>query len=57
MSDTKPILQVRDLRVQVGTEVVRLTGHCNTYYAKQKAQHGAMRVVLRREVVNEIEVT
>lgn len=48
---------VRDLRVEVNRDGILLTGHCNTYYAKQKAQHAAMRVPGGGQLTNQIEVT
>jgi osmotically-inducible protein OsmY len=48
--------RVRNLRVQVDGEGVLLTGRCNTYYAKQQAQHAAMRVPCAGKLTNRIEV-
>jgi osmotically-inducible protein OsmY len=47
---------VRDLRVEIDRNGVLLTGHCTTYYTKQKAQHAAMGVSGTRQLVNEIDV-
>lgn len=47
---------VRDLRVEVSGDGIRLTGRCSTYYTKQKAQHAAMRVPNGGQLVNQIEV-
>ena len=47
---------VRDLRVEINRNGVLLTGHCTTYYTKQKAQHAAMGVSGARQLVNEIDV-
>jgi hypothetical protein len=49
--------RVRNLRVEIGEEGVLLTGRCDTYYAKQQAQHAAMRVPGGGELTNLIEVT
>jgi hypothetical protein len=48
---------VRDLRVEVSRQGVLLTGRCETYYTKQKAQHAAMTVHSRRQLTNRIQVT
>ena len=47
---------VRNLRVEVNREGVLLTGRCNTYYTKQKAQHAAMAFPGGGELTNRIEV-
>ncbi len=47
---------VRDLRVEIDRSGVLLTGHCATYYTKQRAQHAAMGVSGARQLVNEIDV-
>ena len=48
---------VRDLRVEVSREGVLLTGRCETYYTKQKAQHAAMGVPGGGQLTNRIVVT
>ena len=48
--------RVKDLRVEVNHDGILLTGHCNTYYAKQQAQHAAMRFPGDRSLINRIEV-
>jgi hypothetical protein len=47
---------VHDLRVQVTPNGVLISGHCHTYYAKQKAQHAAMEVSGGRLLTNLIDV-
>jgi osmotically-inducible protein OsmY len=47
---------IADLSVEVGTQGVLLRGRCDTYYAKQLAQHAAMRVSGGDRLVNSIEV-
>lgn len=46
---------VRDLHVEVNHEGVILTGRCESYYMKQRAQHAAMGCSSDR-LHNEIEV-
>jgi osmotically-inducible protein OsmY len=48
---------VRDLRVEVSRQGVLLTGRCETYYTKQKAQHAAMAVPGGGQLTNRIQVT
>lgn len=48
--------RVKDLRVEVTRQGVLLTGRCKTYYAKQQAQHAAMRVPGGNPLTNRIEV-
>ncbi len=48
--------RVRDLRVEVSHRGVWLSGHCNTYYTKQMAQHAAMAVSADGPLTNQIEV-
>jgi osmotically-inducible protein OsmY len=48
---------VRDLRVEVSRQGVLLTGRCETYYTKQKAQHAAMAVPGGGPLTNRIQVT
>lgn len=48
---------VRNLRVEIDQDGVRLTGRCRTYYTKQKAQHAAMGVPGGGPLTNLIEVT
>jgi osmotically-inducible protein OsmY len=47
---------VRNLRVEVNCQGVLLTGRCDSYYTKQKAQHAAMGVSGNEELTNSIEV-
>jgi osmotically-inducible protein OsmY len=47
---------VRDLHVEVNRSGILLTGHCSTYYTKQKAQHAAMAVPAGGQLTNRIEV-
>ena len=47
---------VRDLRVVINGRGVLLTGHCSTYYTKQKAQHAAMAIPGGGELTNRIRV-
>lgn len=47
---------VRNLGVEVRHTGVLLTGRCNTYYTKQKAQHAAMGVSGSDQLTNRIEV-
>ncbi|HID77133.1 MAG TPA: BON domain-containing protein [Planctomycetaceae bacterium] len=47
---------IRDLHVEVSEEGVLLSGHCRTYYAKQRAQHAAMRLPYPGRLTNDIQV-
>ena len=47
---------VRDLRVEVHSEGVMLTGHCDTFYCKQLAQHAAMAIPGGDRLTNDIIV-
>ena len=47
---------VRDLRVEISRQGILLTGRCETYYTKQKAQHAAMGVG-GGQLTNRIQVT
>ncbi len=47
---------VRNLRVEVSGQGIMLTGRCNSYYTKQKAQHAAMGLSGSEELTNGIEV-
>jgi osmotically-inducible protein OsmY len=47
---------VRNLHVEISGEGIRLTGRCNSYYTKQKAQHAAMGLSGTEELTNGIEV-
>jgi hypothetical protein len=47
---------VRNLRVEVSSEGVLLSGRCETYYTKQLAQHAAMACPGGDAVTNHIEV-
>lgn len=49
--------QVRDLRIRVRDQGLILQGRARTYYAKQIAQHTAMRASALPIVANEIEVS
>ncbi len=44
------------LAVEVAAEGIVLRGRCATFYAKQLAQHAAMRISGDRRLVNAIEV-
>ncbi len=48
---------IQDLRVEVTPNGVLISGHCHTYYAKQKAQHAAMEISGARLLTNLIDVT
>ena len=48
--------RVKNLRVEIRREGILLTGCCNTYYAKQQAQHAAMHVPGGNPLINQIEV-
>lgn len=48
---------VRNLHVEVNRQGTLLTGWCNTYYTKQKAQHAAMRIPGGGQLTNRIEVS
>lgn len=48
--------KVKNLRVDIGRRGVVLSGRCTTYYAKQQAQHAAMRLLVGEPLVNQIEV-
>lgn len=48
--------RIRDLRVEINRHGVLLTGRCDTYYAKQMAQHAAMSVHKTLQLTNQIEV-
>jgi hypothetical protein len=48
---------IAGLTVEVGPHGVRLSGHCDTYYTKQLAQHAAMRVRGGDRLQNCIEVS
>jgi hypothetical protein len=47
---------VRNLRVDVTGETVRLRGVCSTYYCKQLAQQAVMSLLSDERLHNEIEV-
>jgi hypothetical protein len=49
--------QVRDLRIVINEQGVRLRGRTETYYAKQLAQHVVMEATDVPILANEIEVT
>ncbi|MFN4258319.1 MAG: hypothetical protein ACK4RK_03425 [Gemmataceae bacterium] len=48
--------RIRDLRVIVDSEGVRLQGRAATYHVKQLAQHAAMELASQPVVANDIEV-
>ena len=48
--------QVRDLQIVLHDDGLILRGVAHTYYAKQLAQHAAMKASTMRVVANEIEV-
>jgi osmotically-inducible protein OsmY len=48
--------RVRELRVEVVRQGVRLQGRCASYYCKQLAQQAVMDVAAQYELTNEIEV-
>lgn len=48
---------VRDLRVEIDDDGVRLEGRCETYYCKQLAQQAAMVVSGEDRLTNQIEVS
>lgn len=48
--------QIRNLRVDVECEEVRLSGHCNTFYCKQLAQQAAMEIIRGLVLCNELQV-
>ena len=48
---------IRNLRVEVDRNGVRLNGYCNTYYCKQLAQHAAMAHPGGQQLTNAIEVS
>lgn len=48
--------RIRELRVEVSRERVRLYGACSTYYTKQLAQHAAMCFSPGGTLINDIEV-
>ena len=47
---------IRDLSVEVQSEMVFLRGRCPTYYQKQLAQHAAMCLPGSRRLTNQIVV-
>ena len=47
---------VQNLRVEISTRGVLLTGRCHSFYTKQKAQHAAMGLSGTEELTNSIEV-
>lgn len=48
--------QIRDLKVQVTSAGILLTGLCDTFYCKQLAQHAAMDHDDTQPLLNQIEV-
>ncbi|HWA99064.1 MAG TPA: hypothetical protein VG713_11255 [Pirellulales bacterium] len=48
--------KIRDLRVEIDTEGVRLQGRCGSFYSKQLAQQAAMDMARDVALTNEIEV-
>jgi len=49
--------RIRNLQVHVNRHGVLLTGRCDTFYAKQMAQHAAMSVHKTLQLTNQIEVS
>jgi hypothetical protein len=49
--------RVRDVRLMVRGDALVLQGRCQTYYAKQLAQHAVMQACSYRLLSNEIEVS
>ena len=47
---------VHDLQIFPHEDGVVLSGHADTYYAKQLAQHAAMEIFVHASVANEIDV-
>jgi hypothetical protein len=48
--------RIRDLKVELCQEGVRISGRCTTYYSKQLAQHAAMTAARGTALINEIVV-
>ncbi|MBS0208963.1 MAG: hypothetical protein JSS27_08425 [Planctomycetes bacterium] len=48
--------QIRNLRVDVDGEEVRLTGNCSTFYCKQLAQQAAMDIIHGLALSNDLQV-
>ena len=48
--------QIRNLRVEVEGDEVRLTGNCNSFYCKQLAQQAAMDVTRGLHLCNDLQV-
>ena len=48
--------RVKNLQVEIARKGVLLKGRCSTYYAKQQAQHAAMRLLGVSPLFNQIEV-
>ncbi len=48
--------QIRNLRVEVERDEVRLSGNCNTFYCKQLAQQAAMDVSHSIQLCNDLHV-
>ncbi|MCL6504716.1 MAG: hypothetical protein K6T86_18720 [Pirellulales bacterium] len=48
--------RIRDLKVEICQEGVRIAGRCTTYYSKQLAQHAAMTAARGTPLVNDIVV-
>lgn len=48
---------IRGLTVEVTRQGIRLTGHCDSYYSKQLAQHAVMSLPCDRPLSNCIEVS
>ncbi|HEX4129903.1 MAG TPA: hypothetical protein VHZ24_07660 [Pirellulales bacterium] len=47
---------IRDLRVKIDTQGVRLQGRCLSYYSKQLAQEAVMELAQDVSLMNDIEV-
>lgn len=48
--------RIRELKVELCAEGVRITGRCTTYYSKQLAQHAAMTAARGATLINDIVV-
>jgi osmotically-inducible protein OsmY len=48
--------KIRDLRVELNSDGVRLRGRCASYYSKQLAQQAVMSVAAQYGLTNEIVV-
>ncbi len=48
--------RIRDFKVELCQEGIRIAGRCTTYYSKQLAQHAAMTAARGTPLVNDIVV-